>query len=91
MEYGERFVEKLRGMFAFAIWDAREGKLVLGSATAWALNRFICTGPAASLYLLLNLRLSLPPGSYPGSLILRDCVHFSSSAIFLRPGPPSAE
>ena len=30
MEYGERFVEKLRGMFAFAIWDAREGKLVLG-------------------------------------------------------------
>ena len=28
-EYGERFVEKLRGMFAFAIWDARERKLVL--------------------------------------------------------------
>jgi asparagine synthase (glutamine-hydrolysing) len=30
LEYGERFVEKLRGMFAFAIWDARERKLVLG-------------------------------------------------------------
>jgi asparagine synthase (glutamine-hydrolysing) len=30
LEYGERFVEKLRGMFAFAIWDARELKLVLG-------------------------------------------------------------
>jgi asparagine synthase (glutamine-hydrolysing) len=30
LEYGERFVEKLRGMFAFAIWDARESKLVLG-------------------------------------------------------------
>jgi asparagine synthase (glutamine-hydrolysing) len=29
-EYGERFVEKLRGMFAFAIWDVRERKLVLG-------------------------------------------------------------
>jgi len=29
-EYGENFVEKLRGMFAFAIWDARERKLVLG-------------------------------------------------------------
>ena len=29
-EYGERFVEKLRGMFAFAIWDARERKLILG-------------------------------------------------------------
>ena len=29
-EYGERFVEKLRGMFAFAIWDGRERKLVLG-------------------------------------------------------------
>jgi asparagine synthase (glutamine-hydrolysing) len=29
-EYGERFVEKLRGMFAFAIWDDRERKLVVG-------------------------------------------------------------
>jgi asparagine synthase (glutamine-hydrolysing) len=29
-EYGERFVEKLRGMFAFAIWDVRERKLLLG-------------------------------------------------------------
>jgi len=29
-EYGERFVEKLRGMFAFAIWDGPERKLILG-------------------------------------------------------------
>ena len=29
-EYGERFVEKLRGMFAFAIWDVGGRKLVLG-------------------------------------------------------------
>ena len=29
-EFGERFVEKLRGMFAFGIWDGRERKLVLG-------------------------------------------------------------
>jgi asparagine synthase (glutamine-hydrolysing) len=29
-EYGEGFVKKLRGMFAFAIWDENEGKLVLG-------------------------------------------------------------
>jgi asparagine synthase (glutamine-hydrolysing) len=29
-EYGERFTEKLRGMFAFAIWDGSERKLVLG-------------------------------------------------------------
>src|SRR5579864_1099 len=28
-EYGERFVEKLRGMFAFAIWDVRERKPLL--------------------------------------------------------------
>src|SRR6202795_4178058 len=28
-EYGKRCVEKLRGMFAFAIWDARAEKLLL--------------------------------------------------------------
>jgi asparagine synthase (glutamine-hydrolysing) len=28
-EYGDRFVEKLRGMFAFAIWDVRAEKLLL--------------------------------------------------------------
>jgi asparagine synthase (glutamine-hydrolysing) len=29
LEWGERFVEELQGMFAVAIWDARERKLVL--------------------------------------------------------------
>ncbi|MGZ3585160.1 MAG: asparagine synthetase B family protein, partial [Ktedonobacterales bacterium] len=29
-EHGERLVEQLRGMFAFAIWDARERQLLLG-------------------------------------------------------------
>src|SRR5690348_3999972 len=28
-EYGERCVERMRGMFAFAIWDARASKLLL--------------------------------------------------------------
>lgn len=28
-EYGEDFVKRLRGMFAFAIWDAKEKKLIL--------------------------------------------------------------
>jgi len=29
-EFGDRAVERLRGMFAFVIWDARHGKLLLG-------------------------------------------------------------
>ncbi|MFL5372535.1 MAG: asparagine synthetase B family protein, partial [Myxococcales bacterium] len=29
LEWGERFVEELHGMFAIAIWDARQKKLVL--------------------------------------------------------------
>jgi asparagine synthase (glutamine-hydrolysing) len=28
-EYGESFLPKLRGMFAFAVWDLRQGKLLL--------------------------------------------------------------
>jgi len=28
-EWGQEFVHKLRGMFAFALWDGREGKLLL--------------------------------------------------------------
>jgi asparagine synthase (glutamine-hydrolysing) len=28
-EYGERCVERLRGMFAFAVWDSRAGKLFI--------------------------------------------------------------
>src|SRR5918996_5289575 len=28
-EYGERFVERLRGMFAIALWDEQRGRLVL--------------------------------------------------------------
>lgn len=29
-QYGDMFVEKLRGMFGFAIWDAKNKKLILG-------------------------------------------------------------
>jgi asparagine synthase (glutamine-hydrolysing) len=28
-EYGDRLVDRLRGMFAFALWDARRGRLLL--------------------------------------------------------------
>ncbi len=30
LEFGDRFLEKLRGMFAVAIWDARRNRLLLG-------------------------------------------------------------
>ena len=39
-EEGEQCVEKLRGMFVFAIWDQHEHKLLL-LATGWAKSR--CT------------------------------------------------
>ena len=36
-EYGEDFVNKLRGMFAFAIWDTNEKKLMLASPSTMLL------------------------------------------------------
>ena len=34
-EYGEACVEKLRGMFGFAIWDQKQRKIIVGSGQDW--------------------------------------------------------
>src|SRR5271156_1150486 len=59
-EYGERCVEKLRGMFAFAIWDAR--------ATASASNRSTTPRLQTSWYSHRKLRRCSLPASFLANL-----------------------
>jgi asparagine synthase (glutamine-hydrolysing) len=50
LEYGERFVEKLRGMFAFAIWDARERKLLVGRDRLGIKPLYLCQSDGQLLF-----------------------------------------
>ncbi len=89
LEYGERFVEKLRGMFAFAIWDARDRKLIL-ARDRLGIKPFTFMNQAASWYSRPKSKPSLPPASFRASLTLQDSACFFNLGIFLLRGRPFA-
>ena len=57
LKWGENFVEKLNGMFAFALYDKLKKHFIF-SGTDWALNLFFILFTTIPLFFRLSRRLS---------------------------------
>jgi len=66
-EYGAPFVDYLRGMFAFALWDKRTRRLILGRDRMGEKPLYLVTGPD-TLFFASELRALVRAGVVPFKL-----------------------
>jgi asparagine synthase (glutamine-hydrolysing) len=90
LENGERFVEDLIGAFAIALWDPREGTLLLARDRAGERPLFFCTERGAVRFATEIAALATDPGLRltPDRVSLAWYLRFGS---FLAPRTPFAE
>lgn len=90
LESGERFVEELVGAFAIALWDPREGKLLLARDRAGERPLFFCRDGGAVRFATEIAALATDPGLRltPDRAALAWYLRFGS---FLAPLAPFVE
>lgn len=71
---GVACLQKLRGMFAFALWDKRR-EILFCAGTEWGRNRSVISGPRNPLYLVQRSR---PSPLIPMSAFLRITMPLTS-------------
>ena len=77
-EEGERCVERLRGMFAFAIWDRHERPACSWRATASASSRSTTRSTDRELLFASEIKAILAAGGIRGRASTRRCCRSSS-------------
>src|SRR4051794_4600361 len=97
-DHGDALVDHLRGMFAFAIWDARRGRLLLGRDRvgkkplfyAASGGRIVFASELAALLADRSLDLSIDPRALDAYLALQYIPHPLSIFTSVRKLPPAS-
>ena len=87
-DYGEHLVEHLRGMFAFAIWDADRGTLLLGRDHFGIKPLYVAQGHGFVAF-ASELKALSPSAPRHGKSMARRSISTSSWATCPRPGASS--
>ena len=78
LEYGEKCVEKLRGMFGFALWDARRRRLLLARDHLGQKPVFYAQGADGSFAFASEPKAVLASGIVPREVDMEALWHYMS-------------
>ena len=78
LEYGEKCVEKLRGMFGFALWDSRSRKLLLARDHLGQKPVFYAQGADGSFAFASEPKAVLASGIVPREVDMEALWHYMS-------------
>ncbi len=85
-EYGDACVEKLNGMFVFALWDATKQRLLLARDRAGQKPLFYFHAPDGKLVFGSEIKVLLASGEVPHEVNPDAVYHYLSTQYVLGPG-----